>query len=170
MSAAGLMTEVERLRRQKLRQEKRQQEKVDLAPMSRRQPKIRGMHYEDEKSAQAEEQLLAQVMREPGLFDRIDLGEEEFSAPLLGRAYAALRSCWQQGRQPGMAALEAAFSPEELSHLTAVLARWDQTVDDRAVQDCVDVIRGSWKARNVKNSDDIMQYRKYLQEKKGLGG
>ena len=44
------------------------------------------------------------------------------------------------------------------------------TVDDRAVQDCVDVIRGSWKARNVKNSDDIMQYRKYLQEKKGLGG
>lgn len=179
MSAAGLMTEVERLRRQKLRQEKRQQEKVDLAPMSRRQPKIRGMHYEDEKSAQAEEQLLAQVMREPGLFDRIDLGEEEFSAPLLGRAYAALRSCWQQGRQPGMAALEAAFSPEELSHLTAVLARWDQTVDDRAVQDCVDVIRGRWQARNVnvESSDDnmqyrkdIMQYRKYLQEKKGLGG
>lgn len=170
MSAAGLMTEVERLRRQKQRQEKRQQEKIDLAPMSRRQPKIRGMHYEDEKSAQAEEQLLAQVMREPGLFDRLALGEEEFSAPLLGRAFAVLRSSWQQGRQPGMAVLEAAFQPEELSHLTAVLARWDQTVDDQAVQDCVDVIRSSYQARNVKSDEDIMQYRKYLQEKKGLGG
>lgn len=170
MAQSALMAEVDRLRKQRLRQAKRQQEKVDLSPMTQRQPKIRGVQYENPRSAQAEEQLLALIVREPGLLQQLTLREEEFSTPLLGHAYEALRSSWAEGHQPGIACLEAAFEPAELSHLTAVLARWDQLVDEQALRDCVEVIRTGYQSRRVQTTEDIAAYHKYLQEKKGLGG
>ena len=96
VALSTLMAEVERLRRQRQRQARRQQEKEDLAPMTRRQPKIRNEQYANPRSAQAEEQLLAMVCAQPELMGQISLRPEEFSAPLLGRFYQALRAQWER--------------------------------------------------------------------------
>lgn len=170
VSMQTLLSEVERIRKQRLRQAKRQQDKVDLAPMTRRQPRIRGAQYEDPRSAQAEEQLLALVIQEPGLLDEISLQPEEFSSPLLGKAFAAWRQCWTQGGSPGINTLGENFDAAEISHLSAVLSRWDQTVSSEALMDCVEVIRSRNRASRVQTAEDMLAYQKYIQGKKGLGG
>ena len=170
VSPQAMQNEIERLRKQRQRQEKKQQEKLELSPMTQRQPKMRGAQYANPRSAQAEEQLLALLSAEPGLFDRLELREEEFSAPLLGRAYTALRERWLQGLQPGLSGLGETFTPEEMAHLSSVLTRWNTTVSSDALRDCVDVIRSNHQAGNVKSEEDLKAYQKHLQEKKGLGG
>jgi len=170
VSPQAMQSEIERQRKLLLQRAKKQQEKLDLSPMTQRQPKLRGAQYDNPRSAQAEEQILALLSAEPGLFDRLELREEEFSAPLLGRAYTALRERWRQGLQPGLYALGETFTPEEMAHLSSILARWDITVSADALRDCVEVIRSRYQADNVKSEDDLMERWRHLQEKKGLGG
>jgi len=165
-----MLSEVERIRKQRRYQAKRKQEKIDLAPVNRVQPQIRGMAYEDTRSALAEEQLLAVVLREPGMFSQIPLTSEEFSAPLLGRAYAALRSCWEQGVQPSLNAISEQFEAAEMSHLSAALSRSDNLVSDRAVADCIKVIRDRRPSSKELSADALLAYQKRAQETKGLGG
>ncbi len=169
VSLQTLLSEVERIRKQRRRQAQRQQEKVDLAPMTKRQPKIRGEQYDDPRSAQAEEQLLALVMQEPGLLDEISLQPEEFSSLLLGRAFAALRACWAQGVHPRLNTLGESFNGAEMSHLSAVLSRWDHTVSSEALKDCVNLIRNRNQANQVRTEEDLLAYQRSIQETKGLG-
>ena len=164
-----LMAEVERLRRQRQRQAKRQQEQEDLAPMTRRQPTIRNEQYANPRSAQAEEQLLAMVCAQPELMRQISLRPEEFSAPLLGRFYQALRAQWEQGLRPGLDTLGEGFTPAELSHLSSILTRWDQTANEGALRDCVSLIQECHRAGQVQSPADLLAYQKFMQEKKGMG-
>ena len=164
-----LKTEVDRIREQRARQASRRQEKIDLSPMTQRQPKIRGEQYHAPRSSQAEEQILAMIIQEPGLCDEIPLEPEEFSSDLLGRAYDALREVWRRGGHPDLNTLAESFSAQEIGHLSSVLNRWDHVVSSRAIKDCVGIIRGHKKASQVKSAEDMMDYLKYIQEKKGLG-
>lgn len=170
VSLQTVLTEVERIRKQRRYQAKRKQEKIDLAPVNRMQPHIRGMAYESTRSALAEEQLLAVVTREPGMFDDIPLGVESFSSPLLGRAFEAMRACWEQGIQPSLNAISEQFEAAEMSHLSAVLSRSDNTVSSQAVKDCINVILDRQKAGKAATAESLLDYQKRAQETKGLGG
>ena len=62
------------------------------------------------------------LFREPALLAQTEgLTAEDFSVPLFGRVYAALRERWQNDLAITPAALADSLSPAEMAHLTAVL-------------------------------------------------
>lgn len=104
--AAGVSPEVMRLEterafKRRVRRDAKRQEKIDLAPAAKLQPRSKTIRYDNLKSAMAEEGLLGQILREPALLDRVELEPEEFSCELLGRVYGLLR-----GPAPGGASGE----------------------------------------------------------------
>ena len=66
--------------------------------------------------------------------------------------------------------MQADFSPEEMSHLTALVEKYRDLVSDRVVQDCADVIRTEYEKTLRSGEDALMAMRARLQEKKRYGG
>ena len=74
--------------------------------------------YDNVRSAVAEEGLLRMLFREPALLAQTEgLTAEDFSVPLFGRVYAALRERWQNDLAITPAALADSLSPAEMAHL-----------------------------------------------------
>ena len=173
--AAGVSTdtmklEVDRALKGRLRKEKKQQERRDLAPASQLQPKARGLRYENVRSAMAEEGLLRLLMLDPGLAGRMDgVAGEEFSSPLLGRAFDRLNLRAREGLSTHLAALAEEFSGEEMDHLAQVAAQ-PQTVanSDRAIADYISVIRSERLLRSGEAQGDalLLAAQKRYQQKK----
>ena len=89
----AMQLEVQRALNGRLRKAKKQQERRDLTPVSQLQPRARGLRYENIRSARAEEGLLRLLMLDPGLAGQMGgITGEEFSSPLLGRAFDCLSS------------------------------------------------------------------------------
>ena len=148
-------------------QEKKQQEKIDLAPARALQPKSRAIRYDNMKSAMAEEGILAQALREPALLDRAkDLKPEEFSVELLGRVYDQILQRHRQGLEVSVAVLE--LTGEEMSHITGVSQRQQGPVSEQAFDDCVRTVRKEHQASSVKSEDDLLAFQNKLKEKKGI--
>ena len=120
----------------------------------------------------AEEGVLRLVLREGSLFAELKtLSPEQFSAPLLGRAYAALREQYEAGSRVTLAALEGRFTPEEMAHLTAVAQKTGgNLVREEALRDCAAIIREEAEKRNAHGTQDLLALRDRLKEKKGLDG
>ena len=173
--AAGVSTdtmklEVDRALKGRLRKEKKRQERRDLAPASQLQPKARGLRYENVRSAMAEEGLLRLLMLDPGLAGRMDgVAGEEFSSPLLGRAFDRLNLRAREGLSTHLAALAEEFSGEEMDHLAQVAAQ-PQTVanSDRAIADYISVIRSERLLRSGEAQGDalLLAAQKRYQQKK----
>ena len=141
---------------------------MNLAPAQALQPKARSIRYDNMKSAMAEETLLAMVLRESALLDTVaGLTAAEFSSKLLGRAYEQLQQRHQEGLEVSVAVL-ADFSNEEMSHLVEVSQRHTGPVNEKALQDCVRIIRSEHQASNITNDDDLMALRNKLKERKGM--
>jgi hypothetical protein len=116
----------------------------------------------------AEELLLSLVLKEPGLLDQTgDLTEDSFSSPLLGRAYAQLRSRHRQALEVSLGVLKD-FTPEEMSHLAGILRQQEAPVSEDALADCIRTIRGENRKRQVTSDDDLLALRNQLKERKGL--
>jgi DNA primase len=71
ISMDAMKLEVERARKRRQAREKKQQEKLDLDPSRRLQPRSRSLRYDNMRSATAEETVLAQVLREPAMLDSL---------------------------------------------------------------------------------------------------
>ncbi|MBQ7565548.1 MAG: DNA primase [Oscillospiraceae bacterium] len=147
ISADAMMAEIDRARKRLSRTRQKAQERTDTAVAMMHQPKERGLRYDDLRAAMAEEGLLRQLVREPELFGRVDLKEAEFSAPILGRAYTAFRLQYEEGRPVGVSSLGEAFTSAELAHLSGVLQKSGDLVNDRALDDYIRIIRESAKKR-----------------------
>ena len=63
----AMKQEVSNAYRRRIAREKKRQERVDLDLNAQQQPKEKGIHYDNLRSAMAEEQLLAQVLKDPVL-------------------------------------------------------------------------------------------------------
>ena len=170
ISKEAMLLEVGKAYKKRLNREKRQQEKKDLSPAAAMQPKDRHFRYENVSSASAEEDILAQLLLEPGLFDRSDgLRGEEFSSSLLGRAFDRLFDRYRQGLQVSLAVLDG-FSQEELAHLTAITQGKDRVAGEQAFSDCVQKVREEERKRRQTNSpEDLMELQKRMRSKKGYG-
>ena len=161
-----LKLEIDKAARRAGRRAKKKQERIDLAPAERLRPKDRSIRYDNVRSAVAEEGLLGQVLREPALLAQVDLSPEEFSCPLLGRCFAALRDRYRQGLQVNLGALEG-FTPEEAAHLAGVAQRQSGPVSEAALADYTAIIRGEHQAAEVQRPEDLLALRDAMQKRKG---
>lgn len=161
-----LKLEIDKAARRAGRRAKKKQERIDLAPAERLRPKDRSIRYDNVRSAVAEEGLLGQVLREPALLAQVNLSPEEFSCPLLGRCFAALRDRYRQGLQVNLGALEG-FTPEEAAHLAGVAQRQSGPVSEAALADYTAIIRGEHQAAEVQRPEDLLALRDAMRKRKG---
>ena len=167
ISYDALKLEVNKAFKRRMAREKKKQEKIDLAPAQALQPKSRSIHYDNVKSAMAEETVIAMILRDNSLLDAVKvLKPEEFSSGLLGRVYGQLRSRHEQGLDVSLAVLED-LTPEEMSHVTAVYHRQTGPVNEQALLDCVRTIQAENRSAKVTSEDDLMAFRNALRERKG---
>ncbi len=170
VSPETVKLEVNRAYKKRSRQEqaRRTREAMDVAAMQ--QPVEKGIRYDNLRSAMAEEQLLRQLLKEPAHLETLRLLPQQFSSPLLGKAYGVLQSCHEQGRPVSLAALEGQVSPEEMKHLSRVVQKQDELVSDRALTDCAAIIREEYE-RSLRTGEDALKaMQTRLREKKGYGG
>ena len=154
--------EVNRALKARLRKEKKRQERRDLTPASQLQPRVRGLRYENIRSARAEEGLIRLLL----------LGEirgEEFSSPLLGRAFDLLAQRSREGLSTQLAVLAGEFTGEEMDHLAQVAAQPESTANSgQSIRDYISVIHSEALRREKGMGDDLLlAAQKRYQRKKG---
>ena len=168
ISYDAVKLEVDKAFKRRTNREKKQQQQQDLQPAKNLQPKTRAFYYKNMKSAMAEETVLAMVMTEPALFEKAgELTEDQFSAPVLGRAFAQLKLRYFEGLEVAPGVLMD-FTPEEMSHLVGLTQRHNGPVNENALMDCIRTIRREHQLENVNTDDDLLALQNKLKERKGL--
>lgn len=168
ISADAMKLEISRAWKRRQYQQKKKQEAIDLAPAKALQPKSRTIRYDNVKSAMAEEGVIALSLRRPELLDQTKgLTAEMFSSQLLGRVYSQLKSRHDQGMDVSVAVLTD-LSSEEMSHITSITQRQQETVSEQAFADCVRTILAEHQAKSVSSEDDLLAFQNKLKERKGL--
>lgn len=167
ISMDAMRLEVDRAKKRRDYQKKKAQEKIDLAPARNLQPKSRSIHYDNMKSAMAEEMVLSQCLREPALLEETKLlSAEMFSSPLLGKVYGQLKDRYGQGLEVSIGVL-ADLDAEEMSHIAAISQRQTGPVNSQALADCVRTITAEYQAAHATTSDDLMAMREKFKQSKG---
>ncbi len=168
ISYDAMKIEVTKAFKRRLAREKKKQERQSLAPANNSQPKTREFHYKNVKSAMAEESVLAAALKTPAILDQTkDLKAEEFSSPVLGRAYGQLLQRHREGLEVAISGLTD-FTAEEMSHLAGILQRHPGPVSEQALRDCVQTIHGEYSAANVSSDQDMMALREKMKQRKGI--
>ena len=167
----AMRLEVQRAVKRRTSREKRAQQRRDLNPAAQLQPKERTLRYDNMRSARAEEGILRLLLMDESLFpESAPLREEEFSSPLLGRAFALLWQARCESRMVSVAALAGHFTPEESSHLSAICQQPESAQNAaRALEDYIRIIQTEATKRTGTGSLDplLAATEKY---KKGTGG
>ena len=168
ISGDAMKLEVSRAYKRRVYQEKKKQEKIDLAPAKNLQPRERSIRYDNLRSALAEEMVLAQILLEPALLSEIpDLTAEMFSSAMLGKAFSQLSQRYQQGLEVSLSGLTD-FTAEEMAHLAGITQRQRGPVNHQGLQDCVRTIREEFQRSQAKTEEDIMLLREKMQKSKGI--
>ena len=167
ISEDTMKMEVSKAFKRRLAREKKQQEKIDLAPAQALQPKTRSVRYDNMKSAIAEEGILGQVVLDPTLMSETDLTGASFSVPLLGKVYDQLFTMYKAGLEVTVGSL-AELSQEEMSHIAGVTQRLQGPANRAAFMDCVHTVKNARQAAGVTSNDDLMAFRNKLKESKGI--
>ena len=170
ISYDAMKVEIGRAYRRRKAAEKKRQEKADLDLLGQLQPKEKGLHYEKPACAAAEELLLAQLFKEPELLPTVKLLPQQFSSPLLGKAFGLMLQLQEQGRPIGLSAMSGEFTAEEMNHLTAVSRRNDTLVSEAVVLDCAAKIRNEYEKSLCSGEDALLSVQARLRAKKGYGG
>ena len=159
--------EINKAFKSRIAREKKQQEKIDLAPVRALQPKERSIRYDNMKSAMAEENVIGQILRAPALLDQAaGLREEDFSVPLLGRVFLQLQQRHNTGMEVSLGVL-ADLTGEEASHLAGIGQRHQGPVNEDAFRDCVRTILTQKQSAKVSTDEDLLALREKLKERKG---
>lgn len=165
----AMKIEVNKAFKRRIKRENRKQEKQNLNPVQQLQPKSRSLHYENMKSARAEEQILTTILREPALISECrGLTGSFFSSQLLGKAFDQVVELSRLGGEVNVAMLTD-FTSEEMAHLASVVQNGDNVVSEQAVKDCVNTVRMAYGHEVTKHdlsTDSLMARRQALLEKK----
>lgn len=171
ITADAMKLEVTRAFKRARYKEKREQERRDLNPATSAQPRERSIRYEDLRSALAEEGVLRLLALDDSLFSGApELREEDFSSPLLGRFFTALRAQIAQTGRVSIGALAGDFTAEEINHLSGILQKPESLKNGaQALRDYCGIILDEAHKRAAVNEDPLtaaMEKNKY----KGHGG
>ena len=153
----AMQLEVKKAYRKSRAIEKRKREAQELDIARQRAPKIRAIHYDNLRSATAEEGLICMLLREPELIAGVKLPAEACSVDLFGRVLTQLRQRVQSGRPVSLAAMEGEFTPEEMSHLSYILGKDTSPVSDEALADYLRVIQEEYEGRTRARSEDSLR-------------
>ena len=168
ISGEAMKLEVEKAFKRRLSREKRKQEKIVLAPARNLQMQSKSVRYDNVRSAAAEEQVIAGVMKDPSLLDQIpELTEQDFSVPFLARVFSQQLARHRAGQEVTLTGLTD-FTSEEMAHVAGILQRYDSPVNAQALRDCARTIQMEHQSGSVTTEDDLMALRNRLQERKGL--
>ena len=172
ISGQAFAQEVERYRKNRVWQAKKRQERRDLTPTVRVQPRDRELRYANVRSARAEEGVLRLLLLEPSLFPAVEgLEPEQFSAPVLAKIYGLLRQRHREGRSVQLAALTGELTAEEMSCLVEIM---DQpqvlSNSEQALKDYIEIIETEALKRGGSEMDPLLAAREKFREKKAYGG
>ena len=172
LSHEAMAQEVERLRKKRRWEARKREERKNLTPTQQLQPKERSLHYANVRSARAEEGVLRIVLLDGAFFGQLeDLDPGQFSSPLLGKAYGILKERWKGGRPVTLAALDGAFTPEEMDHLAAVVQEpQPMHTAAAALADLKQTILAESRRGAIQSGEDLADLRAALKQKKGYGG
>ena len=173
ISRQAMLMEVERARRRKRGQDRKELRRENLNTAALRQPRDRTIRYTDLRSAMAEEGIIRLLLLDGSLAEKCrGLEPEAFSSPLLGKVYARLLEAWDQGYALTAASLAGSCAPEEMGHLSSVLQKPEAPAHaDRALADYIQVVRVSADKRQGETEVDPLQagVEKFKEEKKKKG-
>ena len=170
LSPEAMKLEVQRAFKRRVARDRRMRERQELNLSRTLQPTERAIRYDDLRSAMAEEGVIRLLMQDDGLFPaEPPLREDEFSSPLLGRIYSEL---WRCRGGSSMAALSAALTPEEMSHLTTLLQKPESAANaPQALADYIRIIREECAKRSGRSAMDALSAaRDTYKDKKRYGG
>ena len=158
VSPEAVAQEVKKAFQRRLRKEQKQQERRDLTPAIQLQPKSRGLRYENIRSARAEEGVLRLLLLDPSLHRELtQLRPEEFSSPLLGKAYALLLRRAEEGLSTQLSLLAGELTSEEMDHLTQVASAPESMANSRqSLADYIAVIRAEAIKRSGASGNDLL--------------
>lgn len=157
ISGTAFAQEVERWRKGQIRHAKKKELRRDLTPTTTLQPQSRELRYENVRSARAEEGVLRLVLLDPALFSLAEVEPEQFSAPVLGKAFQLLRDRHDQGLSVQLASLAGELTPEEMSHLTSVVQRPESLANgQRAMADYIETIKAETAQRCAPKSGNAL--------------
>ena len=166
----AMKLEIGKAFKRRLAREKKQQEKIDLAPAQALQPKLRTVRYQNMKSAMAEEAVIGKVLRQSSLLSlATQLSGQDFSVPLLGSVYDQLKSRYTQGLDVSLGVL-ADLSADEISHITGIMQRHAEPGSEDAFLDCVKIILQEKQVSAVSTDADLLALRDKMKESKGTKG
>ena len=139
--------------------------------VERARKRERSIRYTDLRSALAEEGVLRLLTLDDSLFgENPPIREEDFSSPLLGRFFTALRAQLRESGQVNIPALAEFFTSEEISHLIGILQKPESLKNGtQALSDYCNIILDEAHKRAAVNEDPLMaamEKNKY----KGNGG
>ena len=167
ISADAMALEIKKAYKRRMERDKKEQEKIDLAPARSLQPRARTIRYDNMKSAMAEEGAIALALLDPSLMDKEKgLTGSSFSVPVLGKVFDQLLAMHQKGMEVTLAALTD-LSSEEMSHIVGVCQRREGPVNETAFSDYAKTILSISQASKVSTDDDLMAFRNRLKESKG---
>lgn len=167
ISFDAMKLEINKAYKRRISREKKQQERIDLAPAKNLQPKSRTIRYDNMKSARAEEGVIAMALKEPAMLDLAEgLQPEEFSSPVLAKVYAQLQNRHRQGLGLSVGALEE-LSGEEASHIAGITQQQTGPVNEQAMRDYISIIHAEHQKSKVSSEDDLMSLRDKMKESKG---
>lgn len=168
----AMQVEVKKAYQRRKAKEQKKQTQADLNVAAQQQPKEKSIRYTNLRSAKAEEAILRQILKEPEALEDVKLLPEQFSAPVLGRAFGLLKRRYQEGLPVTLQALEPEMTPEEMNHLTGVVSQRDELVSEQALRDCVAVVRDCYEktARAGDKMDAMRALQERMKEKKSYHG
>ena len=163
----AMKLEINKAFKRRLAREKKQQEKIDLAPAQALQPKLRSVRYQNMKSAMAEEAIIGKALRQPTLLCAApQLSGQDFSVPLLGSVYDQLRERYDRGLEVSLGVI-AELSAEEMSHIAGIMQRHPDPGTEDAFRDCAKIILQEKQVSSVSTDADLLALRDKMKESKG---
>ena len=174
ISGAAFAQEVARYRKNRAWQVRKRQERKELTPSVQLQPKGRELRYNNLRSARAEEGVIRLLLLEPALFPAVEgvLSPEQFSAPVLAKAYSLLCRRHREGASTQLAALSGALTEEEMSHLVRVMDQPESLSNSgQALRDYIEIIETEALKRGGEGTEDpLLAARGKFRERKAYGG
>ncbi len=168
VSFDAIKLEIGKAERRNRAREKKQREKIDLAPARALQPRSRNIRYENIKSAAAEETILNMVLKEPALLNQTKgLTGSVFSSQLLGKVFDQLKDRYAAGLEVSAGVLSD-LTGEEMSHVAGIAQRDSGPVKEDALADCIQTIQKEHQKASVSSEDDLLALRDKLRKSKGM--
>ena len=169
----AMKLEVQRAFRRRAAKERKTELRKELNPAAQAQPKERAFRYENLRSAKAEEGILRLLSMDNGLFPpEPPLKEEDFSSPLLGRAYALLWQAKEEGRTVPFTILSEKLGQEEMSHVTSICQQPESLRNrQQALADYIRIVKTEAEKRAGGGGiDPLLAATEKYKDKKGTGG